>query len=65
MKSLHLEEAYKLALPVFKGRLEQTFIVLKDAEVEKVATGSNNVPMGIKRTASEILLAGDPKRPAN
>lgn len=59
-KSADFSEAYKLALPIFKDRLEQTFIVLKDSkdgsDAEKgagtsAATGSNQVPIGNKRSA--------------
>lgn len=68
-KEANFEEAYKLALPIFKDRLQQTFIVLKDSvagEKPPVATGANQVPVGSKRNAPDDLGSGsDPKRPAN
>ena len=69
-KEANFDEAYKLALPIFKDRLEQTFIVLKDADMnkanEKLVTGSNQVPIGNKRGASVDFVDGlEPKRLAN
>ena len=68
-KEATFEEAYKLALPIFKDRLQQTFIVLHDvtdSAKDKPATGSNQVPIGNKRSASVENLAGlEPKRQAN
>jgi hypothetical protein len=32
IKEVNFEQSYKLALPMFKDRLEQTFLVLTDAE---------------------------------
>lgn len=46
---MDLSEAYKKARPAFVGRMERTFIVLKDRlgdAIEMVATGSNQVPVG-------------------
>jgi len=46
---MDLTEAYKKARPAFIGRMERTFIVLKDGPgdaVDVVATGSNMEPVG-------------------
>jgi len=74
-KVADFSEAYKLALPIFKGRLEQTFIVLKDAKDDNeaelgagpsVVTGSNQVPVGIKRAAQgDLGESQGSKRAAN
>jgi len=65
MKGANLEEAYKLALPIYKERLDQTFIVLKDSNAERVQTGANKVPLG-KRQAQDPLESGaTSKRQAN
>lgn len=53
MKEVNLTEAYRLALPTFKDRLEQVFVVLKDSESEKMLSGSNAVPIGNKRPAED------------
>jgi len=51
-KEMDLTEAYKKARPAFIGRLERTFVVLKDipegemAPNEGIATGSNKAPVG-------------------
>ena len=65
LKEVHLDEAYKLALPIFKGRLEQTFIVLKDNVSDRVTTGANEVPLGAKRVATDELAPLGSKRHAN
>lgn len=67
VKEASFTEAYKLALPIFKDRLEQTFLVLKDSESEAaVASGSNQIPVGSKRPApSGETEAQGPKRLAN
>ena len=44
-----LSEAYKRAFPMFKGRMEHTFIVLKEIDSVPVSSGANNVPIGSKR----------------
>ena len=51
VRVLNLDEAYKLARNQYVGRMEHTFIVLKeDATVSKtMITGANSVPMGVKR----------------
>jgi hypothetical protein len=48
VKEIDLTEAYKKARPAFTGRLERTFIVLRDneGEEEPMATGSNAEPLG-------------------
>jgi hypothetical protein len=48
---MDLSEAYRKARPGFIGRLEHTFVVLKDnpgeeLPTEGVATGSNKEPVG-------------------
>jgi hypothetical protein len=45
---MNLDEAYKRARPAFIGRLERTFVVLKDEreEVDDKLTGSNMEPLG-------------------
>jgi hypothetical protein len=50
---LDLSEAYKKAGQNFRGRLEHTFVVLKDpAEGSgEAASGSNKEPLGKKRPA--------------
>ena len=48
-KEVDLTEAYKKASPLFVGRLEKTFIVLKDKQgkgIEMIPTGSNKEPLG-------------------
>ncbi len=64
LKEVDFEQCYKLALPMFKDRLEQTFLVLKDSEIPvATVTGSNQVPIGSKRQA-ETNESNSPKRPA-
>jgi len=49
--NMDLAESYKKARPSFIGRMERTFIVLKDnpgEEIPEVATGSNKEPVGEK-----------------
>jgi len=55
VKVMDLKDAYKRALPTYAGRLEHTFVILKDsdAEAKGLMTGSNNVPIGNKRQAEE------------
>ena len=49
VKELDLSEAYRRARPAFIGRLERTFIVLKDTVgVVVEASGSNMEPIGEK-----------------
>jgi hypothetical protein len=52
LEGLDLSEAYKKARPSFTGKLERTFVVLKDnpgeetaMDVDTVATGSNLEPL--------------------
>lgn len=49
-KEMDLTEAYKRARPSFIGRLERTFIVLKDnpGEEIEIVTGANREPVGEK-----------------
>lgn len=51
-KEMDLTEAYRKAKPMYEGRLEHTFVVLKEG-VEPTATGSNQEPLGNKRPAEE------------
>ncbi len=46
-REIDLTEAYKRARPAFTGRLERTFILLKDneGEEEPMLTGSNTEPL--------------------
>lgn len=59
---MDLTEAYKRAKPMFDGRLEHTFVVLKDEHVvteqAEKASGSNRVPIGKKRGADEDKNSG-------
>ncbi len=49
VKEVDLTDAYKKARPAFTGRLERTFLVLKDneGEAEPLVTGSNAEPLGV------------------
>ena len=48
-----LREAYKRARPMYSGRLEHTFIVLKDTEgLMDGPSGANREPVGQKRPAT-------------
>ncbi len=49
-KEIDLTEAYKKARPSFTGKLERTFMILKDnlGEEEPLPTGSNAEPLGDK-----------------
>ncbi len=44
---LDLTDAYARARPSFKGKLERTFLILKDnpGEAEELASGANAVPL--------------------
>jgi hypothetical protein len=51
-KNLDLTEAYKKAKPSFTGKLERTFVLLKDSpgdeepmDLESAATGANLEPL--------------------
>lgn len=58
-----LSEAYKRAFPMFKGRMEHTFIVLKEIDSAPISSGANNVPLGNKRPLDEPTDKGASKRP--
>ncbi len=47
-REIDLTEAYRRARPAFTGKLERTFIILKDKEGEEepMVTGSNTEPIG-------------------
>ena len=47
-----LSEAYKRARPMYSGRLEHTYVVLKDDVHPEDVSGSNKEPIGGKRRAS-------------
>ncbi len=48
-KEIDLTEAYRRARPAFAGKLERTFIILKDGpEDEPMLTGSNTEPVSAK-----------------
>lgn len=55
VKQMDLRDAYKKALPRYAGRLEHTFVILKDSEAQKqgLMTGSNNVPLGAGKRQAE------------
>lgn len=55
-----LSEAYKKARPMYDGRMEHTFVVLKENQ-DSVASGSNQEPLGNKRPAGDDG-AGSSKR---
>jgi hypothetical protein len=52
-KEIDLTEAYRKARPAFTGKLERTFIILKDGQedepMEGVVTGSNTEPILAKK----------------
>jgi len=63
-KRMDLTEAYKRARPMYNGRLERTFAVLKDegpGNQSGVVTGGNSEPVGNKRP-SESAFGLSPKR---
>lgn len=62
VKLMDLKDAYKKALPTYAGRLDHTFVILKDSEAEKYASGSNNVPLGNKRQHEDDNDVCSPKR---
>ncbi len=51
---MDLTEAYKRARNTFAGKMEQLFVVLKE-DGGNPASGSNNLPLGGKRTAEDEL----------
>lgn len=61
-KELDLSEAYKRACPMYNGRLEHTFIVLKESQTAQ-CSGANKEPLGAKRPAPDEEH-GDSKRKA-
>ncbi len=62
IKEVDLTEAYRRAKPAYVGRLEHTFIVLKEEDKEVTVSGSNQEPLGAKRPAPYDV--GNPsKRP--
>lgn len=63
VKEMDLTEAYRRAKPAYAGRMEHTFIVLKEDTEEPTTSGSNQEPIGTKRPGSGDL-GGASKRPA-
>ncbi len=62
--TLDLSEAYKKAGQNFRGRLEHTFVVLKDQEESGMtASGSNREPLGKKRQAEDESGSSKSKKP--
>ena len=61
-KRINLSEAYKRATPMYSGRLERTFAILKDNQPDMI-TGANMEPVGHKRP-SESAFGLSPKRHA-
>jgi hypothetical protein len=51
VKEIDLTEAYRRAKPSFTGKLERTFVILKDDHDEDVemVSGSNTEPLGQKQ----------------
>jgi len=66
VREMNLEDAYKLAKNAFTGRMEHTFIVLKEEESRPAVTGANMMPVGSKRPAADDdeLQVLSPKRMA-
>ncbi len=62
-KKIDLTEAYKKAKPMYNGRLERTFVLLKEEEGTAAVSGGNAEPLGLKRPP-ETTLSKSPKRPA-
>jgi len=63
-KKIDLTEAYKRAKPMYNGRLERTFAILKDEGTQtEMMTGANMEPVGQKRP-SETVFGLSPKRRA-
>lgn len=60
---MELAEAYKKARPMYEGRMEHTFIVLKEGDVAEV-TGANLEPLGAKRPAPDEPESGSSKKKA-
>ncbi len=49
-REIDLTDAYKRARPAFTGKMERTFIILKDGpEEEPMVTGSNAEPITAKK----------------
>ena len=68
VSQMDLREAYKLAHPVYTGRLEHTFIVLKDTPQggpDQATTGPNNEPIGGSKRAASPSNHDWSKRRAN
>lgn len=59
---MNLDEAYKRAKPVYDGRLEHTFIVLKENHDVQKATGANQEPIGLKRRSTVVDEGGLKKK---
>ncbi len=46
---INLDEAYKKALPMYAGRLEHTFVLLKEADGAEPVSGVNKEPLGTNK----------------
>lgn len=51
---MDLGEVYKRARPMYEGKLEHTFVVLKENYEDEKTSGSNREPIGVKRPASDM-----------
>lgn len=58
-----LTEAYKKAKPMYNGRMERTFVLLKEEDASGAGplSGVNREPIG--KRPSETQYENDPKRP--
>ena len=65
LKRVDYTEAYKKARPMYNGRMERTFVVLKEEGTQgEQFSGGNREPLG-KRPLDDPLSGGEPsKRPA-
>ncbi len=61
---IDLTEAYKKAKPMYNGRLEHTFVVLKeDRDGEVIISGANSEPVGAKRPAPDDAMTSSKRKP--
>ncbi len=59
---LDLTEAYKLAKNSFNGKLEQLFVVMKEADQRAFASGANGVPVNSNKRPAEEGLSNQAKK---
>ncbi len=63
-KLIDLTEAYKKAKPMYNGRLEHTFVVLKEEKGgEVIISGANSEPVGVKRPAQDGEMTSSKRKP--